>query len=204
MTAYKTRAEGVKFEGEEFKNLDLRSMKAFGSEWTGCTFNHCQFDLSDIRSSRFTNCRFLDCSILITDFAASFFDRTTFRNCTLEKSSFLGCHFTEVTFFDCRMAYSENLFQNVTVKTRLEINGCNLHGSNLDFREVQPHALLLNDCNLWGAKMAFGCAIFNGKVDERTKRQFLALVARVSEDEEVKKLAGDQWGVVDRLMRDQK
>ena len=204
LTTWKRRAEGVRMAGETYVNLDLRSMKAFGSEWKDCNFEDCRFDLADLRSSKFLDCRFVDCSMPLVNFGVSFFERTTFRGCNLEQSSFQGCHLTDLSFLDCRMAYAETLFQDATVRVKLELSGCNLHGSNLDFREVSPHALTIEGCNVWGAKLAFGCAAFNGKIDERTKMQFLALIARVSEDETVKKLAGDQWDVVDRLMKDQK
>ena len=98
------------------------------------------------------------------------------------------------------MAYSDTLFQDVTVKVRLWINDCNLHGSNLDFREVPPKALSFNGSNFWGAKVSLGCAFWSGTFDERSVRQFLALIARVSDDPRIAELAGDQWAVVSRAM----
>jgi hypothetical protein len=48
--------------------------------------------------------------------------------------------------------------------------------------------------------MSFGCAFFNATLDDRGKRQFLALVARVSQDAAVAEMAGDEYAVVMRAM----
>lgn len=200
LVAVKRRAEAVKYEDQEFTGLDLRSMKAFGSTFKGCAFTNCTFDLADWRASKFETCRFRECSIRLVNFSTSFFDDCSFDTCDLEQTSFMGSQFRDGSFNNCRMAYSDALFQDATVRGRLTLDKCNLHGSNLDFREVEPKALVLNDCNLWGAKMSMGCAIWNGSFDERTVRQFLALVARVSQDSEIARLAGDEYAVVCRAM----
>ncbi len=204
IVAFKRRAEAAKFEGETFEELDLRSMKAFGSVWRDCIFKRCKMDLADLRSAKFENCRFVMCSIRLVNFATSFFDTTVFEECDLEQASFQGSHFTCCEFAACRMAYGDTMFQDATVKIRLSFTGCNLHGSNLDFREVGAGALTFLDSNCWGAKVSLGCAVFNARVDERMQKQLLALVARVRPHESVSALAGDQVAVVDRLMREPK
>lgn len=201
---YKRRAEAAKFEGETFEGLDLRSMKAFGSQWIGCTFRDCKLDLSDLRTARFDNCVFLMCSIKLVNFATCFFDTTRFEECDLEQTSFRGSHFSKVEFAGCRMAYGDEMFQDATVKVRLAFDGCNLHGSNLDFREVEGGALSFVGSNCWGAKVSLGCAVFNAKVDERMQQQLIALVGRVRENSTLDALAGEQKAVVDRLMRERK
>jgi uncharacterized protein YjbI with pentapeptide repeats len=201
---FKRRAEAAKFEGDTFEGLDLRSMKAFGSQWTGCTFRDCKLDLADLRTARFENCVFLLCSVRLVNFGTCFLDNTRFEDCDLEQTSFQGSHFSKVEFVNCRMAYGETMFQDVTVRNRLSLEGCNLHGSSLDFREVEPYTLSLEGCNCWGAKISLGCAIFNGKVDERTQKQFIALVARLRPNPALDELAGDQKAVVDRLVGGQK
>lgn len=204
LMAYKRRAEAAKLEGETFEGLDLRSMKAFGAQFRDCIFRDSKLDLSDLRSSRFDNCVFEGCSIRLVNFATSFFDTVEFDDCDLEQASFRGSHLTRVGFKNCRMAYGEDLFQDVTVKIRLEFSGCNLHGSNLDFREVEMKALSFADTNCWGAKVSLGCAVFNALVDEKMQKQLVALVARLREHATLDSLAGDQKFVVDRLMRGQK
>lgn len=204
ITSIKRRAEAVKYEEETFERLDLRSMKAFGANFTTCVFIDCQFDLADLRSTKFTGCSFHRCSMRLVNFAVSFFEGSTFLRCDLEQASFMGCHFTSGLFSECRMAYGETMFQDATVKGHLEFLGCNLHGSSLDFREVEPGALKMSDCNLWGAKMALGCAFWNGTFDQRAIRQFVALVARVGQDSHLRELAGDQYGVVCRAMEGRK
>jgi uncharacterized protein YjbI with pentapeptide repeats len=201
---FKRRAEAAKFEGDTFEGLDLRSMKAFGAQFNDCVFRDCKLDLSDLRTARFENCVFLMCSVRLVNFGTAFFDTTEFDGCDLEQTSFRGSHFTRVSFSNCRMAYGEDMFQDVTVKVRLAFEHCNLHGSNLDFREVDGGALSFLDSNCWGAKVSLGCAIWNAKVDERMQQQLIALVSRVRPHATLDSLAGDQKAVVDRLMREPK
>jgi hypothetical protein len=200
LSSIKSRAEGVKYDGERFEALDLRSMKAFGSVWTDCAFEGCQFDLADFRTAKFTNCIFRECDMRLVNFSASFFENTKFVNCDLEQSSFSGCHFRDGLFNECRMAYGEDLFLNATVKGKVEFYSCNFHGSNLCFREVDTGAMRFLHCNFWGARVAMGCAFWTGTFDERTIRQFVGLAARASGDEKLKDYAGDQYGVVMRAM----
>jgi hypothetical protein len=187
-----------------FENLDLRSMKAFGSTFTGCSFVNCQFDLTDWRASKFERCLFQGSSMRLVNFSTSFFEDCLFLKCDLEQASFMGSQFRDGSFKNCRMAYGEAMFQDATAKGELVFEGCNLHGTNMDFREVEPKALVFRDCNLWGAKMSMGCAVWNGSFDKRLVRQFLALVARVSQDSDIARLAGDEYAVVMRAMGGEK
>src|SRR5512135_1445118 len=98
LTAFKRRAEAVKFEGEDFDHLDLRSIKAFGSTWTDCTFRGCQFDLADWRSSKFERCHFTGGSGQLANFAASSFEDCMIVGINLEQASFAGSLFRNVTF----------------------------------------------------------------------------------------------------------
>ena len=201
LTNFKRRAEAVHYEGETFERLDLRSMKAFGSTWKDCTFRHCQMDLADWRASKFENCVFIRCQMRLLDFSVSFFESCVFTGCDMEKASLMGCHFTGQTLFEtCRMAYCDTLFQDATVKGMAIFRDCNLHGSSLDFRQVEPGALRFEGSNLWGVKVGMACEFWNSKVDDRTVRQFLALVARVADDPRIAELAGDQYRVVQRAM----
>lgn len=200
LVAYKRRAEAVKFEGEVFDRLDLRSMKAYGSTWKDCIFRNCQFDLTDWRASRFENCTFAHSSLRLVNMGLCFFEGTTFTNCDMEQASLQGSHLRDVTFLDCRMAYGETLLQDATLKGHVAFRECNLHGSNLDFRESEPGVLRFTGSNLWGAKISLGCAFWNGTFDDRTVRQFLALVGRVSQHPDIIVLAGDQYEVVCRAM----
>jgi len=202
---YKRRAEGVHFEGETFEKMDLRSMKAFGSTWKDCTFRDCQMDLTDWRASKFEGCLFVRCSLPLVNFATCVFESTGFNQCNLEQASFLGSHLTEVTFYGCRMAYGDTMFQDATCKGEgLLFIDCNLHGSNLDFREVGKGALRFEGCDLWGAKTSFSCHFWLGAFDERTCQRFVALVARNYPNEEVRsrliEIAGREFGVIDRAM----
>lgn len=204
LTAYKRRAEAVHFEDQIFHKMDLRSMKAFGSTWKGCSFVECQIDLVDWRASKFDQCLFQDCSLKLANFSTSFFEDCLFKGCDLEQASFMGSQFRDGAFKDCRMAYGDLMFQDATAKGELVFEDCNLHGSNLDFREVEPKALTFTRTNLWGAKMSMGCAIWNGNFDKRLIQQFLALVARVSQDSDIARLAGDEYAVVMRAMGGEK
>ena len=198
---YKRRAEGVHFEDETFDKMDLRSMKAFGSTWKNCQFRDCQIDLADWRASKFEGCSFVRCSMPLVNFATCFFESTGFSKCNLEQVSFIGSHITQVTFDTCRMAYGDTMFQDATCKGEgLLFMDCNLHGSNLDFREVEKGALRFEGCDLWGAKTSFSCHFWNGTFDERTIQHFLALVARSAQDPRIAELAGDQYAVVCRAM----
>jgi hypothetical protein len=197
---WKRRAEATTHEGTIFEKLDLRSMKAFGSKWIGCSFVESQMDLADLRASRFERVLFTGASLRLVNFATSFFEDCLFVNCDLEQASFMGSRFRDGRFLDCRMPYGETMFQDATVKGRMILARCNLHGSNLDFREVEPKALSFEDCNLWGVKVGMACEFWNSSVDERTVKQFLALVARVAQDPRIAELAGDQYAVVMRAM----
>jgi hypothetical protein len=200
VTKWKRRAEAIKVESEKLEKLDLRSMKAFGSTWAYCTFRSCRFDLVDWRASKFEDCHFIDCDMRLANFSTSFFEECRFQNCDLEQASFMGSQFRDVSFDDCRMAYGDTMFQDATAKHGLEFHRCNLHGSNLDFRQVESKALRFNRCNLWSAKMSMGCAVWNGTFDDRTVKQFLALVARVSGDPLIARMAGKEYPVVCRAM----
>lgn len=197
---FKRRAEAMKVDGERFHALDLRSMKTFGSTWSDCSFVDCQLDLSDMRTNKFERVLFQNCSARAINFSTSFFEDCLFLDCDLEQTSFMGSHFRDGGFKECRMAYGETMFQDVTMKGRVRFVDCNLHGSSLDFREIEPRGLSFEGCNLWSAKIALGCAFWNASFDERSIRQFLALVGRVSEDPRIAQLAGDQFAVVNRAM----
>jgi uncharacterized protein YjbI with pentapeptide repeats len=200
LVAYKRRAEGVTFEDQTFEGQDLRSMKAFGSVWRRCTFSKCKLSLADFRTSRFEDVAFVDCEMPLANFSTSIFEKVVFGGTNLEQASFMGSQFRTVSFLKCRMAYGETLFQDVTVKDSLYMMACNFHGSSLDFREVDKGALRFDDCNLWGAKVALGCAFWRGSFDEKAIRQFLALVANAAQDSDIARLAGDQYAVVARAM----
>ena len=196
----KRRAEGLKYEDETFKGLDLRSMKGFGMGFTACTFDGCQLDLSDLRSSKFTDCTFRNCTLRLVNFAASFFEETKFFDCDMEQASFLGCQFRDCTFDGCRMAYGDTMFLDATAKGQMNFSACNLHGSNLDFREVEAGTMHFADCNFWGARVSFGCAFWNSRFDHRAIQQFVALIARASGDHRLREFASDQYAVVCRAM----
>lgn len=200
LIAYKRRAEGVTFEDQTFESQDLRSMKAFGSIWRRCTFSKCQMGLVDFRTSRFEDCAFVDCDMPLANFSTSVFEKVVFGGTNLEQASFMGSQFRKTSFLHCRMAYAETLFQDATARDEMYLMACNLHGSNLDFREVDKGALRFDDCNLWGAKASFGCAFWRGAFDEKAIRQFLALIASVAQDTAIARLAGDQYPVVLRAM----
>ena len=204
LVSVKRRAEGLKYEDETFTKLDLRSMKAFGSGWTNCSFVECHFDLADLRSSKFTDCTFQNCSLRLVNFGASFFDETKFFDCDMEQASFIGSQFRGGTFDGCRMAYGETMFLDTTLRGKVVFSVCNFHGSNMDFREVEPGALNFSDCNFWGARVSLGCAFWLGHFDHRAIQQFVALMARASQDQRLKEYAGDQYGVVSRAMDGQK
>lgn len=197
---FKRRAEAVKFESEVFEKMDLRSMKAFGSTWTACSFVDCDMDLTDFRASKFERTTFQNCSVRMVNFATGFFEDCLFLDCDLEQTSFMGAHFRDGGFKDSRMAYGETMFQDATMKGRIRFEGCNLHGSNLDFREVAPKSLSFERCNLWGIKVSMGCAFWDATFDDRNIRQFLALVGRAAENPAIADLAGDQYAVVCRAM----
>ncbi len=208
LVAIKRRAEGMVYEGEIYERLDLRSMKAFGAKFVKCAFRECKMDLSDLRNGRFEGCTFLHCDMQRVDFSTSSFASIIFEDCDLEQSSFSGCHLNDVDFKDCRMAYAETLFQGATAFSNVSFEKCNLHSSNLDFRQAEPGTLRFIESNLWGAKMAFGCAVWQAEFDEKTCQRFVAMVARVypENDTRVKlmEIAGDQYAVVDRAMRETK
>ena len=200
LTNYKRRAEGVRFEGEVFGRMDLRSMKAIGSSWTDCSFVGCKMDLTHWPGSKFERTLFQSCSMPLVNFAASTFEECLFKDCNLEQASFMGSAFNDGGFKNCRMAYGETMFQDVTVKPLLRFEGCNLHGSNLDFRQVEKGSIRFEGCDLWGAKTSFGCTFWNSTFDDRTVKHFLALVARAAQDPRIAELAGDQYAVVCRAM----
>lgn len=205
LLAIKRRAESTTFEGERFEHLDLRSMKAFGAKFTHCTFHECKMDLSDMRTTRIDSCVFEGCELGKVDFSTSFVERTQFIGCNLEQSSFMGCYMSDVDFETCRMAYGETMFLNATARSNVTFLKCNLHGSNLDFREAERGVLRFMESNLWAAKIALGCAFWNAEFDEKTCQRFIGMVARVYPDEARKarliEFACDQYHAVDRVMR---
>jgi len=204
LLAIKRRAEAMPFEDESYEGLDLRSMKAFGAKFIKCSFTETPLDLSDVRSTRFDGCTFLRCSIQRVDFSASVLEGCAFEDCDLEQSSFMGAHLNDVTFLNCRMAYGDTMFQGATVKRGVSFTKCNLHGSNLDFRVAEPGGLSFDDCQLWGAKAALGCAFWNAHFDEKACQRFVAMLARIypSNDMRVRlmEIAGVEYKVVNRAM----
>ena len=204
LTNYKRRAEGVKFEGETFSGLDLRSMKAFGSTWKNCVFKDCKLDLTDWRGSRFVETTFVSCSMNLVNFATSFIEDCVFSTCELEQASFIGSQLSRVSFYHSRMAYGEVMFQDVTGRVLVDFHFCNLHGSNLDFREMEPGCLEFNCCNLTNIRLSMGCAFFAAKFDEDTAQKLLSLVAYRYPNPDVRakliSLAGQEYQTVERAM----
>lgn len=204
----KRRAEGMSYEDEEYVGADLRSARAFGAKFTRCVFRDSKMGLSDFRNCRFDSCTFELCDLGKTDFSTSFFEGISFRDCDLEQASFLGSYMNETTFTDCRMAYGETMFSAATARRGVVFTRCNLHGSNLDFRQSQDGALAFDDCNLWGAKASFGCAFWRSEFDEKTCQRFLGMLARIYPDTQTRatlmQMAGNQYPVVDRVMREMK
>ena len=205
LLAVKRRTEGLVYEDETYDGLDLRSMRAFGARFVGCKFTDCKFDLADMRTVRLESCTFTGCSVTKVDLTTSTLDRVGFIGCDLEQTSMAGAYLSDVNFQECRMAYGDTMFQSASVKANVTFDGCNLHGSNLDFRVSEAGALRFKNCNLWGAKAAFGCAFWQSEFDEQTCQRFIAMVARVhpNNDTRIKlmALAGDEYRVVDRVMR---
>lgn len=201
----KRRAEGFQGNDEPFDGIDLRSTKGFGSQYSGCTFTECKIDLSDFRSSKFTNCTFIKCSMNRVDMSSSFIENSVFLDCDLEQAAFMGTWFKDTVFKDCRMAYGEVMFQMATIHSAVSFIGCNLRGSNLDFRSVEAGELTFEDCNLWSARTSFGCAFWNSHFDKQTCDRFVAMIARVHPEKEsqvkLMEIAGDEYRVVERVMR---
>jgi uncharacterized protein YjbI with pentapeptide repeats len=188
---------------ESFDGSDLRSGKAFQSEWVNCTFGNVKAGLLDIRASRLIDCRFTESSLYASVFSASYLRNTTFDKCDFEQAAFAGVIFDNVIFKDCRLAYSS--FTGGIVKRAIRLIDSNLHGADLDFAEIPDNSLLVTGCNLWGAKTTFGCQFWNGDFDQDTVDRFIALAARACPDkakaDALKQMAGKHFAVVDRLMR---
>jgi uncharacterized protein YjbI with pentapeptide repeats len=138
--------------------------------------------------------------MLIADLSTTVLDRVTFVDCNMEQAKLYGAEIRDSGFFRCRMAYGEALFQEAATRGKVILNRCNLHGSNLDFREVPRGTLAVENCNLWGCRISVGCTFFNATLDDRLVQQFLAILGRTSQDSRIVELAGDQYPIVCRAM----
>lgn len=203
LTVMRRRLEGTKHMDEAFDKVDVRSGKAFQSEWVNCQFTEIKAGLLDIRAARIIDCTFTEGSLYGSVFAGAYLRNVVFKSCDLEQAAFGGVIFDGVTFENCRLAYA-SLAASVVRRT-LRILDSNLHGADLDFAQVTDNSLLVTGCNLWGVKVPFGCQFYNGEFDQNTVDLFIALAARACPDPEkaetLKQLAGKNFAVVDRLMR---
>lgn len=193
------RLQGHSAENMTYDSLDLRNMSAFQSKWSGCKFIGCRAGLADVQASFFIDTEFVGCDLRMTNFRGTVIENTTFTGCELDQACFVGAILRNVKFVDCRMPLVN--FSGATLRMACQFIECNLYGSDLDFIEAGGQEF--RDCNLWGAKMANNCQFWNSKIDEKTCRMFIAMIARIypgAEKEALVLLAGKEYTLVDRLM----
>lgn len=197
------RAQGWREEDVAHEKEDLRSLSAPLSTFAGSSFVDCEMGLSDLTGAVVTRSVFRNSRLPLTRFNAATLDAVQFIGCDLEQASFAGAVLRGVSFVDCRVAYST--FVGATFRNVAFLNS-NLHGADLDVIESVGASFL--GSSLWGVKVAFGCAFWNSKFDERTVNYFAALVARIHPNPEsqgtIARLAGRSYRVVERLMRQRK
>jgi uncharacterized protein YjbI with pentapeptide repeats len=197
----KGRLHGYKSEDECILQQDLRSAVAIGSTWKRAQFRDCKMSVSRFTNSSFEEVSFLDCNLDLTDFQTCKFRKCVFTNCNIEQVAFGTSVLDDVQFISCRMAYSS--LWNCSLRG-VVFDDVNLHGADLRFLENFGCEFIHS--NLWSAQVGFGCPFFNSKFDTRTSQQFVGMVARVFPDDDIrrklKEIAGRQFDVVERLMRE--
>lgn len=203
LSLMKRRAQGLKYEGELFQSLDLSSMLAYGSRWTDCSFYSCDLSMAVLSRSVFEHVSFVDCDLPMSRFDGVEMRDVTFEDCRAKHADFSAATPLEnVKFLDCLLHYSS--FANATVRDIRFIDS-NCHGADLRFIDGGKTAVFQGTV-LWNASVQLGCQFFSGTFDERSSDLFLAMLARRHANEDKRTLltqmAGQQAGVVDRLMND--
>ena len=194
----KRRLAGWREHGEVHTGLDLRSAIAPQSEWINVKFVGCKMGLSVFRGSKFIGCLFIQCHLDMADFSGCTIVSTDFDRCSLEQASFAASDLKDVAFHTDRLAYAS--FQGSTTRGSVSFSDCNFHGADLDFLECDKGTPQFDGCNLWGARMAMGCAFWGGSVDLVTAQRFAAMLCRMHQHPALAEFAGDQVAVVARLM----
>lgn len=202
LTRIKRRAQGFVGQNEVVEKQDLRSLSASLSRWFNTSFEHCEMGLSDFTGVVTADTTsFGDCRLYGSKWRAATMDNSGFYECDLEQADFEGAVLRGVYFRGCRLSYAS--FRGATFRD-VRFVDCNLHGTDLDI--IEGHDVHFSDSNLWGAKMALGCAVFNGTFDTSDLRRLVALAARrfpPGEDRDTLiRVSGKEFSVVSRLMED--
>lgn len=201
LVSQKRRAQGWRSEGETFERSDLRSLDAPLSRWIRPTFRAAKLGLANLTGAYLEGAVFTDCEMPLANFTGATISGMRLHGCDLEQARFNGAVIKDAVFDCCRMAYS-SLAGATLVNCRFA--RCSLHGADLDI--IESARLVFEDSNLWGAKVAIGCGVFNAEFDERTCNYFAAMLARIHpgrrEAGMLRAVAGEYYyAAVDRLMR---
>jgi len=202
LTRMKGRLQGYTGQGETYECQDLRSGNAFGAVFSGCKFDRCKMALFSLQQASLSDVVFENCTMSVVNMTLLRNMRNVvFDRCDLEQADFTGSYMDGVSFRDSRLWGAK--FFGVTAK-EVRFDGSNLHGADLRYH-IAPNVAYA-DSNLWGAHVALGCTFFDSTFDERSCKQFIAFMARIYPNEDVRarltQIAGDQFPVVDRLMRE--
>lgn len=207
LSLMKRRLHGSNHVDRAVGDIDLRAGRAFGSSWGVCNFDKTRLDGANFQGASFVKCRFAEGTARMTDFSMARFTGCEFREMELSQANFSATILTDVLFHRCKLDLS--IFNDATLRGVVRFSCSDLHGADLSFTEAESPRF--NDCNLWGAKVPWGCQIFGGHLDQRTVRFGLALLANSYRDgddtvfvDKIRELAGESaTSVVGRLMRRQ-
>lgn len=195
------RLSGGFFDGESYRQMDLRGAIAVSSGWHNCRFEGINFGRARFENATFLGCVFENCQFQ----QASLISRiggSTFNKCDFDQASFVAAEISDSDFSNCRFQYADftrGILRNV------QMHGSNFHGANLDFAATTN--IDYSGSNLWSAVIPLNCATFIGnRFDRRQVAYLLALVAHAEIDPLLRRdllsLAGKRAvGVVGRLVQ---
>ena len=190
------RAQGHKAHAERFLKLDIHGIQGFGSEWVNCYFQDCEARMGDLRTSRFLSTTMEGCLLDGTAMNGCFLEGCDISACSFAGVTFGGATIRDVSFVGCDLRYSS--FAGATLRGSVKFINCKARGADLDFMETDDTTFAGTD--LWGVRIAVGCAFFNSSFDKDTMRLFAGLVARLDPDPPLVAYAGEGLNVINRLM----
>lgn len=154
-------------QSQSFTNLE-------GSQYSNCTFKHCDFTGANLRNAQFIGCTFASCNFSNVKLDAARLQEVRFVDCKIIGAEFFKCNrtFFAVSFKECRMQYCN--FSDLILK-KIAFSGskmieCHFTDANLqgaDFTEVDLSGTNFHNCNL---SLADFSSAINYTIDPRTNQ----------------------------------
>ncbi len=154
------------FEDKIFEAINFSEDGMIKGEYEACTFINCNFSTMGLDDIQFIDCLFRNCDLSMVKMAKTVLNNAKFSHCKMLGINFENC--SEFLFLpafeDCTLNFSS--FYKRSLKNA-SFKNCSLQ--EVDFTEADLHGLVLDNCELMGAK--FENTLLE-KADLRTSRQY--------------------------------